>query len=165
MLYDLINKSMRTLIAYYAKISSLIYTLFSRTLEYKRNIEKNIPHWNMREKAHPAIVRFGLVIILVVLAIFLKYGINTIVGYDLPFMVLYSVIVVSAWYGGLKPGIVAVIFCTALGYIFFLPTSLAHHLFSSLIVYTLFALEGLLIVALSHSMHTALQTLEDKKIK
>jgi hypothetical protein len=73
----------------------------TRLLIYLNKKKNEIPNWSTRERDHPALVRFGLVLILIILALLIKTGVNSVIIYKLPFTVFYSVIVISAWYGGL----------------------------------------------------------------
>jgi PAS domain S-box-containing protein len=134
-----------------------------RLLRYLDRKKNEIPNWSTREKDHPAWIRYSVVIALIILAIVIKTGVNSVMVYKLPFMIFYSVIVLSAWYGGLRPGLLAVILSALLAHFIYLPQVNVYEASSSFSPLVLFMLEGFLIVGLSHSMHRAQQTLEEKK--
>ncbi len=166
MLSDFYNKSIRYLKIHlnYKQLREDVSLLITKVGKFKDNIEKNIPYWNMREREHPAFARFGMVILLLLVAIGSKYLVNIFIIYRLPFMLLYSVVVISSWYGGLRPGLMAVMLTSTLAYFLYLPSTQVYDGFSIAVTLILFSLEGILIVGLSHSMHTALQTLERNKV-
>ncbi len=142
-----------------------IYDQFLKIRDYIKttfkNIEKKIPNWYTREKDHPAVLRFGLAIILCLLALSLKMLLDPVLA-DLPFILFYSAILMSSWYGGFWPGIVATILSASLSYFtFILPVS-KDPFWSNMLAEALFILEGTLIAGISNSMHKAFQTYEEK---
>ncbi len=156
MIYDAIKKGIRY-------ITQLEENILSWGYEYKAEIENKIPYWKVREKEHPAILRYGVVILLVVAAVIAKIEINALTGYHLPFILFYSVILVSAWYGGFRPGVLAVGLCTIVSYHFYTPVPNEFSPYNLYAPHIIFILEGLLSVAVCTSMHDTLQILEESK--
>lgn len=131
-----------------------IYRYFSAALE-------RIPNWNTREKDHPLFIRYGVVIVLCFLAFGIKLMMNPILGNNFPFILFYSTILLGSWYGGFKPGVLATVVSALLAYSIFF-----NHADSSLggkiLALMVFMIEGLLISAVSQSMHKAYQNYEEK---
>ena len=131
----------------------------------KRHVEKilsDIPNWNTREKDHPRWIRYGIVFILCILAYSVKKMLDPVLGNNLPFVLFYSVILLSSWYGGLGPGIVATILSATIINISFLVPSHVTSTFGNVVATTLFLFEGVLVASISNSMHKAVQIQEEK---
>lgn len=122
---------------------------------------KNIPYWSTREKDHPAYIRYSIAVLFCIVALILKKIFEPILGHELPFMLFYSSILLSAWYGGFKPGILATLLSSIFAFFSFLGPS-ALSIPAKIIALILFVSEGLIIAVISNSMHKAFQKYEEK---
>jgi signal transduction histidine kinase len=86
-----------------------------------------------------------------------RWLLQDLLGHAVPFTLFYPAIMVSAWYGGLGPGLFSTVLCVPTAELMFLPppcnlfrisASEAFHL-------SLFALAGVMISVLSESLHRA----------
>ncbi|MES2437032.1 MAG: ATP-binding protein [Patescibacteria group bacterium] len=136
---------------------------FSTVGRVLQNISNSIPNWEIREKAHPALLRFGVAFILCLIAIGIKSIADPYFASSHPFLFFYGVIVISAWYGGSRPGIFAAIFVSVFAYYAYLkplnPDATGPNVFAS---FTFF-IQGLLVVGISATMHKTQQEFEEKK--
>src|SRR5438105_1505312 len=64
---------------------------------------------------HTWVRRYGLALVLVVVAALLRDGLSKLLGPNLPFLLFYPVIWLVAWMAGLGPGIFAVCLSAASG--------------------------------------------------
>ena len=77
-----------------------------------RQDEKSIfRHWT---------VRYGLAVLSVFLALFLKILLATLVQLETPFLLFFAAVLITAWRGGFGPGIFATILAVLLGDYFFI---------------------------------------------
>ena len=103
------------------------------------------------------VLRYFVAVIAVVLALLIKLLLNPLILGDSPFLVFFAAITISAWYGGLGPGIVATTLATLFSATFFLQS------FSSVTIANpgnqvqllLFVLEGGLMSGLSGALRSA----------
>jgi K+-sensing histidine kinase KdpD len=66
-------------------------------------------------------MRYGVALGAVVLALLVKPLINPFLGPESPFLVFISAVLISAWYGGMGPGVLAAVSSCLLTAYFFLP--------------------------------------------
>lgn len=121
----------------------------------------------MLDEPRPASLRYGAAILSVVLALLMQLLLDPLIDTDTPFLVLFAAVTISAWFGGTGSGVLATaLSALASDYFFISPfkffwgQSLRQNL-----PLALFVLEGVLITALSASLHAARQRTEASKIK
>ena len=93
-------------------------------------------------------------------------GLEPYIGNEIPFITFFGAIMVSAWYGGWKAGIFATVLSLAIVDYMYLGDDkyqLGLNGIQNQIKGGLFLLEGMLISALSNSLHTALYRAEIQK--
>ncbi len=90
-------------------------------------------------------------------AILVRLILRPLLGSDVPYLTFFAAVMVSAWYGGVKPGLLA----TALSgvasiFLFLIPAARAHGLrLGEVVALLLFAAIGWLISAMSERLHHA----------
>lgn len=62
---------------------------------------------------HTQLLRYGVALLSAVLAVFIRSLLTPLWGGQLPFLTLFPAVLVSAWYGGLGPGLVTTALCAA----------------------------------------------------
>ncbi|MEH2320982.1 PAS domain S-box protein [Nostoc sp.] len=103
------------------------------------------------------LLRYGIVVLIVALALVLMLILDPWLSMNgTPFLLFFSAVMVSAWYGGLKSGLLATGLSALLSDYFFLPTAydLSFDL-SNFVRIGLFALQGLLFSILCDALKTA----------
>jgi PAS domain S-box-containing protein len=92
--------------------------------------------------SHSLPLRYGVAVVSAALAVLLRELLTPLWGRQLPFLTLYPAVLVSAWYGGLGPGLVTTALCaTAASYFWLAP-------FHSLGIYSLANQVGLALAVL-----------------
>jgi len=117
--------------------------------------------------AHPATFGYGLAILTAGMALLLKLGLDPLSETDTPFLVFFSAVMVSAWFGGLGPGLLATALAALCSDYFFVSP---YQWFWSQnsgqnLPLGLFLLEGVLISSISAALHTSRQRAEVSKLK
>ncbi|MBN3890688.1 MAG: PAS domain S-box protein [Nostoc sp. JL31] len=103
------------------------------------------------------LLRYGIVVLIVALALVLMLMLDPWLSMSgTPFLLFFSAVMVSAWYGGLKSGVLATFLSALLSDYFFLPPAyeLSFDLSNSVRI-GLFALQGLLFSILCERLKTA----------
>jgi PAS domain S-box-containing protein len=105
-------------------------------------------------------LRYGVAIASVVLALLSKLALEPLIVQETPFLLVFAAVIVSAWYGGLGPGLLATVTAGLATDYFFLPPVNAFSGFGGeTIPLVLYTLEGLLIngivVGLRHARQRA----------
>ncbi|PHM11436.1 PAS domain S-box protein [Nostoc sp. 'Peltigera malacea cyanobiont' DB3992] len=103
------------------------------------------------------LLRYGIVVLIVALALVLMLMLDPWLNMSgTPFLLFFSAVMLSAWYGGLKSGLLATSLSALLSYYFFLPPAyeLSFDLSNSVRI-GLFALQGLLFSILCEALKTA----------
>lgn len=121
----------------------------------------------MVKTARPTTLRYGVAALATVIALLLKLGLDPLIEIDTPFLAFLSAVMVSAWFGGIGPGLLATALTALLGDYFFIGP---HQLFweqnlGENLPLGLFVLEGMLISSLSATLHTSWQRAEVSKLK
>jgi len=108
------------------------------------------------------LLRYGAVVLVVALAFVLMLLLDPWLGMSKnPFLLFFSAVMVSAWYGGLKLGLLATLLSTLLSnYFFFFPRYELTFDISDLVQIGLFGLQGLLFSILCETLRTAKQRAE-----
>ena len=104
-----------------------------------------------QQKAMPesAVWRYGVALASCLFFLLLKWGLRRYVGDTVPFVLFFSAVMISAWFGGFGPGILATALCTAIVARCFMPASLAF--WQRVWPLATFAVEGVGISLLSHA--------------
>ncbi|WP_414519202.1 PAS domain S-box protein [Nostoc sp. PCC 9305] len=103
------------------------------------------------------LLRYGIVVLIVALALVLMLMLDPWLNMSgTPFLLFFSAVILSAWYGGLKSGLLATSLSALLSNYFFLPPAyeLSFDLSNSVRI-GLFALQGLLFSILCEALKTA----------
>ncbi|WP_193199429.1 PAS domain S-box protein [Nostoc sp. MG11] len=106
---------------------------------------------------HSQLLRYGVVVLIVALPFVLTLMLDPWLGIsESPFLLFFSAVVVSAWYGGLKSGLLATVLSALLGnYFFLLPRYELSFDLSSLVQIGLFGSQGFLFSILCEALMTA----------
>src|SRR5712692_10154142 len=67
------------------------------------------------------LVRYGVAVAAVVVATVVKIGLDPVLGRDSPFLLFFSAVVVSGWFGGMGPAVTATIASALVAGYYFLP--------------------------------------------
>ncbi len=106
-------------------------------------------------------LRYGVAAGSVLVALLLRLALGPVLGVEAPLLVFVMSVTLSAWYGGVGPGMLATGLSTVVGAFFFLPPfgSIIPATLADLVRLIIFVFEGSLISTLSGLLHTArLQT-------
>ncbi|MEH2032590.1 MAG: PAS domain S-box protein [Nostoc sp.] len=106
---------------------------------------------------YPQLVRYSIVVLIVTLALVLMLMLDPWLSMSgTPFLLFFSAVMVSAWYGGLKSGLLATSLSALLSNYFFLPPAyeLSFDLSNSVRI-GLFSLQGLLFSIICEALKTA----------
>jgi len=98
--------------------------------------------------------RYGMAIAACLLFLLLKLGFRRYLGDTVPFVLFFSAVMISAWFGGLGPGILATVVCTAFVGIYFLKQDLSF--WGRVWPLVTFTAEGVSISVLSYSRQRVL---------
>ncbi len=111
----------------------------------------------MSNLAPRQLIPYGIAILAVLLALILMLVLNDKLAMSQsPFLLFFGAVVVSAWYGGLKPGFVATLFSVFLsGYFFISPAYQWIVPAQEVIRVSLFFCQGIVISLLSEALHKA----------
>ena len=116
---------------------------------------------------HSLLLRYGIAVVSVALTSGFKLLLDPLIGGHSRFLLLAGAVVISAWFGGFGPGLLAVALGTLSADYFFLTpvgafTELGDRKLSLLI---LFVVQGVLISWLVHALHSARQRAEASKLE
>lgn len=76
---------------------------------------------NSMKRTSP-LLRYGVAILVVGVALGIKLLLDPLIPQDVPFLLIFGAVMVSAWYGGLGPGLLTTVLAgLATGYFFLLP--------------------------------------------
>ena len=115
-------------------------------------------------KSSPLILRYGLAVMAVGVALLLKLLLDPLTVQDTPFLLVFSAVMVSAWYGGLGPGLLATALAALVtDYFFLLPVNSFTGFSPEVVPLLTFVLEGLLICLLVEALRSARQRAEKNK--
>lgn len=96
-------------------------------------------------------VRYGTAIVTSVLSLLLKLALRRYLGDTVPFILFFTAVMLNAWLGGMGPGLLATTLCTIFAAIFFMGRMDNAHVLGKALPLATFAIEGILISALSDS--------------
>ena len=111
--------------------------------------------------------RYGVAVASVAIALLLMLWLNPWVAMtNSPFLMFFGAVIVSAWYGGKKPGLLATALSAVISTYFFVYPAYSLQLdVGSALRMLLFILQGILISFLLEALHTANRRLEQSLIK
>jgi PAS domain S-box-containing protein len=111
----------------------------------------------------PAFRRYGVVMLVVAIAVMIRRALWPVLGAELPFLMLWPAVMICAWYGGLGAGLLATLLATVIAtLLFFEPSgSLASVTREGWIGMASFAGLGSVISLLLELLHRARRRVED----
>jgi PAS domain S-box-containing protein len=103
------------------------------------------------------VLPYAIAVAAVVAATALKMALDPALGRDAPGLSYFGAIIVSAWYGGFGPGLVATVLATGAVTSVFLPSYHGFSIggFAGPVVVGIFVVEGVVIAALAAGLHAA----------
>ena len=104
------------------------------------------------------LLRYGVAVTAVVLATLLRKMFDPVLGSAAPFSTYYVAIMFTAWYGGLGPSLVALIFGAVLADYYFVEprgTLLSNNNLEQLVSLGLYFVVGIVVTLLSESLHAS----------
>lgn len=103
------------------------------------------------------VLRYTLAVVCVVVALVIKLMLSPLVLIESPYLVFFAAVMISAWYGGLGPGILATFLAAVLSAIFFIAPQLSLEVAGevSQVELAIFVLEGLVISGFSGALRSA----------
>jgi PAS domain S-box-containing protein len=127
-----------------------------RTSAFSAAVAGFLYHMLQPPVKRPAWVRFSVVAISLGLAFGLRAYLEPWLRWQSPFSLLLPAVLVSAWYGGLRAGLIA----TAIGgigtvYVFVVPPHFVLHEVSDAVAFLLFLMEGVVLSILCEVLHRA----------
>ncbi len=99
--------------------------------------------------------RYALAVTAVAVALVLKSILDSITKEESPFLLFFTAVVISAWFGGLGPGILATVLAALCSSYFFFSPPFSVNNPSQVLRLGVFVLEGTLVSALSGALHSA----------
>jgi PAS domain S-box-containing protein len=108
------------------------------------------------------VTSYTVAILASLVALIIRFLLNPILGENAPLLVLVMAIIVSAWYGGFGPGLLATVVSAVLGAYFFVQPTLAFEIteVSNTARVCIFVIEGVLISWLNEALRNAKQRAE-----
>jgi PAS domain S-box-containing protein len=111
-------------------------------------------------------LRYGVAVLAVGVAFAIKLLLDSLIVQDVPFLLVFGAIMVSAWYGGLGPGLLATVAAGLMADYFFLPPKGSFSGFGPETVPLLvFFLEGTLVCLLAEALRAARSRAEGSKLE
>jgi PAS domain S-box-containing protein len=106
--------------------------------------------------------RYGIAVLTSLLTLLLRFLLEPFLGGEAPLLAFIMPVMVSAWYGGLKPGLLSTALSALVGVYFFLPPLFSLSLLraTDTIHLGIFLVEGALISSLSEALRIAKQRTE-----
>jgi PAS domain S-box-containing protein len=116
----------------------------------------------MKKKAPSALLRYGMAPAAVLAALLMRFCLWPIIGYELPFLLLWPAISICAWYGGFGPGLVATLLSLVAAHVVLFESHIAFAMTdpNGVIGLGLFVLLGLSISVLGEMLRQAKRRLE-----
>src|SRR5215212_295216 len=102
------------------------------------------------------LLRYGVAVLAVGVAFLVKLLLDPLIVQETPFLLVFGAIMVSAWYGGLGPGLLATVTAgLATDYFFLPPTGYLSGLSTEAVPLLVFFLEGTLVCLLTEVLRVA----------
>src|SRR5829696_1481145 len=106
-------------------------------------------------------LRYGVAVLVVGAAVGIKFLLDPVIPQEAPFLLLFGAVMVSAWYGGLGPGLLTIVLAgLGTNYLFLRPQD---PLATGAIPLLLFFVEGTLVCLLTGALRTARRRAEASK--
>jgi PAS domain S-box-containing protein len=106
-------------------------------------------------------LRYGVAVLVVGVALGFKLLLDPVIPQDVPFLLLFGAVMVSAWYGGLGPGLLTMVLAgLATDYLFLRPQDPVD---PGVIPLLVFFVEGTLVCLLTEALRTARRRAEASK--
>lgn len=99
------------------------------------------------------IQRYGLPFILLLIFTIIKIYFSDIIGHDTPFLFITIVVLISSWFGGFLPGMLATILSSIVSNIFFLPQNLGIFSSENILRNGVFFVEGFFISLIAETQY------------
>jgi PAS domain S-box-containing protein len=105
----------------------------------------------------PALLRYGVAILALALAVLVRLPFQPLLGDTTPFLFFFPAIMAAAWYGGLGPGLLATGLSALAANYFFMPPRFSFHLpnLASVVQIVLFSGIGAFITVMNERLHRA----------
>jgi signal transduction histidine kinase/CheY-like chemotaxis protein len=119
----------------------------------------------MVSSGRSGLVRYGVAVAAVVVATAVKIALDPVLGQDNPFVLLFSAVVVSGWFGGMGPAVTATIASALVAAYYFLPPDFSLRIAApgDRLRLVTFILEATLIGLLSAALESARRRAETLK--
>jgi len=112
------------------------------------------------------LLRYGVAVLAVGMAFLVNLLLDPLIVQDTPFLLVFGAIMISAWYGGLGPGLLATFTAGLVSDYFFLPPTGSFSVFSlETVPLLVFFLEGALVCLLAEALRTARVRAEDSTLE
>ena len=112
-------------------------------------------------KSTSPFLRYGVAVLVVGVAVGIKLLLDPVIPQEVPFLLLFGAVMVSAWYGGLGPGLLTMVLAgLATNYLFLRPQD---PFASGAIPLLVFFVEGTLVCLLTEALRTARRRAEASK--
>jgi len=112
------------------------------------------------------LLRYGVAVLAVGVAFGLKLLLDPLIVQDVPFLLVFGAIMVSAWYGGLGPGLLATAAAgLATDYFFLYPKGTFSGFSLEAVPLLVFLLEGTLVCLLTEALRAARSRAESNKLE
>src|SRR5436305_9738751 len=122
----------------------------------EKNTDSADPGRARRLRQRPFLLRYGVAVIAVAVAVGIKMVVDHLVDHSTPFLLCFSAVLVSGWYGGLGPGLLATFLAAGLAdWMWLAPgpggaPGNASHFYAGL-----FLIEGVLVSLVCAALHLA----------
>jgi PAS domain S-box-containing protein len=107
----------------------------------------------------PFLLRYGVAVLTVQFALVFKLAVGEVIGRETPFLVSFTAVILSAWYGGLGPGLLATVLTALMGDYFFLDPLYSFPDVEKTFRFGVFLLEGAIVTWLTWSRQRAEEAL------
>jgi len=114
---------------------------------------------NQIQRTSP-LLRYGVAVLVVGVTLGIKLLLDPVIPQNAPFLLLFGAVVVSAWYGGLGPGLLTVVLSGVATDLLFLRP---QDLFGTTALLLVFFLEGTLVCSLTGALRSASRRAEASK--
>lgn len=112
---------------------------------------------------HSPFVRYGLVVLVCIVASFLFLGTRAVLGATSPFLFLLGAVLVTSWFGGMRAGVITFIYGAVLGWFAFIQPSIGTNsaTYGRVIFQTcLYLIESPLVLILIHKRNKTYQEMQ-----
>jgi len=113
------------------------------------------------------LARYGFTIAAVTFATLLRFTLEPVFGFEVPFIIYFPTVVLCAWFGGLRPGLLSTALSGITAWYLFIPPKFSFAVLdrSAIVQLVIFLLAGALISLLAESLHVARRKTEQSEAK